>query len=252
MRLPRSTAFTLIELLTAIVIVAVLVGISIAAANKIRSSVSLANSANTIRQLTAGGQSYLADHAYKFWWAQEVTREPSSGMNQWYGFESDESRSKPMGSRSFSAEHGPLAGYIPLQRFPDPGFSASGTPLLAKYDSGYIGVGYNVELGGNFIGPRRTKPLSFWELEEPGRIVVFATTAQINTFQPPASSRNPMIEDFPFFGSGQASVHFRHGRQAMVGFANGSAGFLPLETTTMDKRIPSANIGRLPARNLRN
>jgi prepilin-type processing-associated H-X9-DG protein len=40
------------------------------------------------------------------------------------------------------------------------------------------------------------------------------------------------------------SVHFRHGGSAMVGFADGSAGFLPMEKSTLDSRAPQAAIGR--------
>jgi hypothetical protein len=37
-----------------------------------------------------------------------------------------------------------------------------------------------------------------------------------------------MIEEFYGIDQKEVTVHFRHGTNAMVAFANGSAGFLPM------------------------
>ncbi len=42
----------------------------------------------------------------------------------------------------------------------------------------------------------------------------------------------------------RTTVHFRHHGNAMVAYANGSAGFLPMDESTRDKRLPNANVGR--------
>ena len=88
------------------------------------------------------------------------------------------------------------------------------------------------------------EPSSYWSLANPSKIVVFATSAQINTFQRPASPRNPMLEEFYLLDDREITVHFRHNGQAMVAFADGSVGFLPIDESTRDPRAPQANVGR--------
>jgi hypothetical protein len=53
-----------------------------------------------------------------------------------------------------------------------------------------------------------------------------------------------MIEEFYGIDQKEVTVHFRHGTNAMVAFANGSAGFLPMHPGSGDKRAPDANVGR--------
>jgi len=79
----------------------------------------------------------------------------------------------------------------------------------------------------------------------PGKVPVFATCAQVNTFQAPASAKKPMVEEFYYFNATERTVHFRVGGQAMIGYADGSAGCLPIMPGTLDSRMPRANIGRL-------
>lgn len=90
--------------------------------------------------------------------------------------------------------------------------------------------------------------LRYWDLENPDKTVVFATSAQINTFQKPASAKNPMIEEFYGIDQNFVTVHFRHQGNAMVAFASGSAGFLPIDESTRDRRAPAANVGRFAPR----
>jgi len=154
----------------------------------------------------------------------------------------------PEGQRSFDPAQSPLAGYVPAGIRPDPSFQLGGNAFKPKYQFGYIGIGYNVLLGGGWLGAAPC--LTDWSLSNPSKVVVFATSAQVNNFQKPASSKNPMIEEFYGFDAGgapfnnPASVHFRHHGYAMVAYADGSAGFLPMDETTRDNRLPTANIGR--------
>ncbi|MGA1130543.1 MAG: hypothetical protein ACO3XN_10815 [Chthoniobacterales bacterium] len=102
--------------------------------------------------------------------------------------------------------------------------------------------------------PRGGPPLRYWDLERPEKTVVFATAAQVNTFQKPASVRNPMIEEFYGFDDDRAkipSVHFRHNGHAMVAYATGSAGLIKMGGAGKDRRAPEANVGRLPPEVLR-
>lgn len=238
----RRTAFSLIELLVSIAIVLVLAGFVFVAGKKVYASSSLAVSASNIRQLAAGGAGYLGDNNFTFWPYRANNPANGTGATWWFGFEPSSSLSKPEGQRTFDATLGPLANYLPKGFRPDPSFSLCGKPFKPKYKSGYIGVGYNTLLGGGFLGNLPLKRQN--ALQNPGNVVVFFTAAQVNTFQPPASARNPMIEEFYGIDEKEVTVHFRHGGKAMVSFATGSAGFLPMDISTQDRRAPDAKIGR--------
>ena len=82
-------------------------------------------------------------------------------------------------------------------------------------------------------------------ISRPGEIVMFATSAQVNTFQAPASASKPMVEEFYYVDDREVTVHFRAGSsRAMVVCVDGNLRELPMDPTTRDARMPSANIGR--------
>jgi type II secretory pathway pseudopilin PulG len=236
-------AFTLVELLVSIAIVIVLSALAAPAVWGAYKSSSLAVSANNIRQLAAGGAAYLGDNNYRFW--PYLTR-TQAGDVYWFGLESAEHKGKPEGERIIDMEAGPLGGYLPRSMVPDPSFGFTGKPFKPKFKFGYIGVGYNVHLAGEKKGraswltvPTGPQPLSYWDLKDPGKTVVFATSAQVYPFQADA-----VIEEFYGIDQKEVTVHFRHNGQAMVAFANGSAGFLPMDPSTRDGKAPEANVGR--------
>ncbi len=58
----------------------------------------------------------------------------------------------------------------------------------------------------------------------PSQIVVFATCAQVNTFQAYLPPKSPMIEEFYMINDTQGhNVHFRHGGGALAAFLDGSS-----------------------------
>ncbi len=237
-----TRGFSLLELLAAVAIGAVLIVLIATTGWKVYERSSLAVSANNIRQLGAGASAYLADNNYEFWKYRSPDPGGEPGVRWWFGFEPTASFSRPEGSRHFDPDRSPLAGYVPAGLSPDPSLRFGGKAFKPKYRFGYLGVAYNGLLGGGALGLEPA--VRFWTLPNPGRIVVFATSAQVNTFQAPASSANPMIEEFYLIDQNEYTVHFRHGGSAMVSFADGSAGFLPMDKTTRDPRAPQANIGR--------
>lgn len=257
----RDNAFTLVELLVVIAIIALLSLVAAPAVWGAYKSSSLAVSANNIRQLAAGGAAYLGDNNYRFWpYRRNGQVNGAKGSVWWYGFESSKSLSRPEGQRTIEMDKGPLGPYVPRNIAPDPSFGFAGKPFKPKYRHGYIGIGYNVVLSSTNDAkrdgwmPSGGQPRLYWDLEKPEKTVVFATSAQINAFTKPASVRNPMIEEFYGFDddpNNNPSVHFRHAGNAMVAYANGSAGFVPLEASLKDTRAPDANVGRLPPEVLR-
>ncbi len=235
-----SIGFTLVEILIVAALFLIVSSLLAQAGWKAYESSSLAVSANNLRQLSAGTAQYLPENQHRFWRYRE---EQDGGTVWWFGFEDYASRGRGEGKRSFDPDLSPLAGYIPSAMRPDPSLALQGGAFKPKYASGYIGLGYNSVLGGGVFG--RDERKTYWELSNPSRVVVFATSAQVNTFQRPASPSKPMIEEFYLINRSYRTVHFRHGDQAMVGFADGSCGFLPMEPGSRDMRFKKGLIGRL-------
>ncbi|MFZ4775805.1 MAG: type II secretion system protein [Terrimicrobiaceae bacterium] len=234
--------FTLIELLAVVTIVLVLSMVAAGAGWKVYENTSLAISANNIRQLAAGGVNYLAENNNVFWPYRQNDPANGTGVTWWFGFEPAASMGRAEGQREFNPSLGPLGGYIPKGIRPDPSFALGGNAFKPKYKNGYIGTGYNVLLGGGFMGTgTRQHQL---QLSDPSKVVVFFTSAQINTFQRPATANNPMLEEFYGIDEKEATVHFRNNGKAMVSFASGNAGFLEMDESTRDSRMPKANVGR--------
>lgn len=235
----------MVELLVAGSIIAVLAMMLAGAGWNVYKNSSLAISANNIRQLSAGSAAYLADNNYTFWKYRGVDSNQPGAVIWWFGAEPEV---RAEGQRILKPEGGPLGSYVPAGLKPDPSFRFTGKSFKPKFQYGYIGVGYNVLLGGGWLNEKTN--VRYWDLPKPGEIVVFATSAQVNTLQAPATPKNPMIEEFYGFDDGgapwnnPASIHFRHGGSAMVAFADGSAGFLALDKSTLDSRAPKATIGR--------
>ena len=238
----KRSGFSLVELLVSLGILGVLIGVIASASLAAYKQSSLAISANNLRELGAGAAHYLSENNYVFWRYRSADPEGEPGVRWWFGFEPLESFSRPEGEREFDPDRGPLGGYVPSGIRPDPSLLSSGKAFKPKYRFGYIGVGYNALLGGGAMG--MGQPLSYWTLTKPSQIVVFATSAQVNTFQRPATPRNPMLEEFYLLDERETTVHFRHNGLAMVAFADGSAGFLPIDDSTRDPRAPKANVGR--------
>jgi len=238
----REDGFTLVELLAVIAIVLVLSVVSLGAGWKVYEFSSLAVSANNIRQLAVGGVNYLADNNNVYWPYRSNDPANGVGVTWWFGFETIASYNRPEGQREFDAIKGPLGGYVPKGFKPDPSFALGGNAFKPKFKNGYIGTGYNVLLGGGFLGAgTRAQHL---QLSDLSKVVVFFTSAQVNTFQSPASAKNPMLEEFYGIDEKEVTVHFRNNGKAMVSFASGNAGFLDMDESTRDPRMPKANVGR--------
>ncbi len=239
----RRKAFTLIELMVVIGIVGILAAILVPAVSQVMRSTTLATSASNMRSLAAGAVSYLAYNKRTFWpYRAPGEKDGQKGVEWWFGLEPIESTMMPEGERYLLPDSGPLAGFVPGGIREDPSFAFAGTPFKPKFRNGYIGIGYNVLLGGGWMGFK--EPARVFELDNPAQTVVFATSAQINTFQSPASPDNPMIEEFYGIDDRFKTVHFRYKGEAIVAFADGSVGFLPMDPSTQDDRDPEAQIGR--------
>jgi prepilin-type N-terminal cleavage/methylation domain-containing protein len=235
-------AFTLLELLVVIAIIAILSGLLMAAVSRAKMASARAISAHSLSELIAGGHFYLKDNDNLFWpYRQNV----SGGIQWWFGFESSASAGMKEGKRTCDYSRGPLGPYASASGGikTDPAFLAFSPRLKPKYQNGNYGYGYNVALVADSTGA----PRNAMSVEDPSQMIVFATCAQVNTFQAPASGKKPMVEEFYLLDPTQKTMHFRHGRDALAAFLDGSVRPLSMDQDmqpgSQDIRMPSANIG---------
>jgi len=244
----KSTrAFTLVELMAVMIILGVLLTLLAPAAMAIKRQTTLASSSSALRQLSIAAQTYLGENNGRFFRSRESL---TDGVQWWFGFESA-SGPKKEGERLLDKSKGPLGPYIAdsAGNVPDFAFTSMGASFKPKFKNGYFGFGVNTELTGGPTGQEISKIRQINQLERPGQIALFATCAQINTFQSPASGKNPMLEEFYFFNTTDCAntIHFRHAGNAIVAFADGSQRDVSGNRSSFNSRLPSACVGKLPA-----
>lgn len=226
-------AFTLLELLVTIAVIAILAGLSLAGIRKVRSVGQSAACANSLRQLGAAAHMYLSENDQKFF----AYSQPAPEGTMWYfGLERGGGPGGE-GDRELDQTAGPLYPYIKhvngIQSCP--AFPFGSALAKPKFKGASWGYGFNTSLSN----------ASAARIELPARIILFGDCAQVNTFQAPASSNNPMIEEFYMIDVANRTIHFRHGTSANMLFLDGHVEGMKLYPGTQDTRIKSEKIGRM-------
>lgn len=235
-------AFTLIELLVVMAIVAVLAALVAGVSSRMKVASARAISAHTLSGLIASAHLYLKDNDNAFWPYQQAV---NGGVQWWFGYESAASTRMPEGRRICDYSQGPLGPYASASggMKTDPAFLEFSPRLKPKYENGNYGYGYNTALAADSTGTPRNAA----SIADPSQMIVFATCAQVNTFQAPATAKKPMVEEFYLLSPGQRTMHFRHGGDALAAFLDGSVRPLRMDTEmqpgTQDMRLPAAKIG---------
>jgi len=212
-------AFTLIELLTVIVIVGVLVGILVPVVSAVRRSARQAVSTSNLRQLATSTLTYIAEQRGLFPPAMSF-----DNNTRWHG-------ARPSLSAPFDPAKGWLGPYLGRDGRVKicPAWAALDlAPDAESFETGAGGYGYNMTyLGGPIpdtpTGPYR--PARFATLPQPSRTVMFATTAL---------ARSNGLQEYPFAeppqwlnpgggleGESQPSVHFRFSGKALIAWCDG-------------------------------
>ncbi|MFQ3578200.1 MAG: prepilin-type N-terminal cleavage/methylation domain-containing protein [Verrucomicrobiia bacterium] len=241
----KPRGFTLPELIAAVSIVLVVILVVIPGIQSVRQAAWKAVSIHSLRSLSIMGGAYRAENNQEFWKYRQVTPD---GVLWWFGLEPRSSIGRPEGERFLDLEKGPLGPYAIAAGGwkSDPAFLAAGRRLKQKFRNGIYGYGYNTHLGGGPTGGGAV--LRSTSFNRPSEIIVFATAGQVNTFQAPASSRNPMLEDIQLVNSFETTFHFRHGGKALAVMMDGSMREFEMAPGTKDLRLPSANVGRITPR----
>lgn len=217
--------FSLLELLVAVAILAILMTILGTSFSSVRLRAWQAMSSNNLRQLTIANIAYAADHdafvPVDDWW----------NNRRWCG-------ARVSVSQPFDPAKGLLADYLGKSKrvTPCPLF----TRLLANqksvdsFEEGSGGYGYNDYVGGG-IAPNYSKDpqrlrvsLRRSRLSHPSRTIMFATTAlaksggvQEYPFCHPPYWTDDQGAPQPFYGRPSPSLHFRFNGKALVSWCDG-------------------------------
>lgn len=233
---PKRHAFTLVELLVVIAVIGILAALMLPALARSKRSAFRVGCLNNLRQLSLATQLYWHDNrgdAFRF---RGTSRR--GGDLFWFGWLERGAE----GAREFDPKQGVLWPYLEGRGVEIcPSFNYASAKIKLKATGASYAYGYNVHLS---TSPSRP-PLRTDAVHHPSRTALFADAAQVNTFQAPASADNPMLEEFYYVNSYEATTHFRHDARANVIFLDGHASQEPPAAGSLDTRMPQANVGRL-------
>ena len=241
-----QTGFTLIETLVVLSIVAIVAGLLLPSLGRAKASAHRIRCVSNLRQLGLASASY--------WDANEQRTFPylagreHGGLTYWFGWLEAGSE----GDRTFDLSRGALWPHLGGRGIEQcPSFDYRHPLYKPKATDASFGYGYNLHLSssGARVPNQDDPPRLITQIQEPSRLALFADAAQINDFQPPASPDRPLVEEFYYVsdgGSSYANTHFRHQGRATIVFVDGHVDAAEAVPGSIDPRLPSMRLGRLP------
>jgi len=235
-QVPKSSAFTLVELLVVGAIVALLSALLLPALGRSKSSARRIQCVSQLRQLGLAAQMYWDDHdGAAFRWRGPAT---NNGQIYWFGWIEDGAE----GARRFDRTCGALFPYVSGGTLElCPAFNYLNERVKLKARGASYGYGYNLSLSA----PQRESPFNISRIVRPSELALLSDAAQINTFQAPASADHPMLEEFYYVSTNEATAHFRHLRAANVVSCDGHVTGEQPALGSLDLRLPKEMVAKL-------
>ena len=241
-----ARAFTLIELLIVVAIIAILSAILLPVLSRAKLSAQCGVCQGNQRELGLATQMYWSDNGGNSF-AYEVGP-TNNGVLYWFGWIGN---SGGEGHRVFDLSMGALFQYYygrdvrlcPSPVWSLPKFQLKGTNVIFSY-------GCNSLIFG---GPGHST-VSAAKIRHPADTAIMADTAEVNNFQAPASPTNPLFEEWYYVDletnytspNNFPNTQFRHGQKANVTFADGHVAMVGYVPGSLDPRLPRLLIGQLP------
>lgn len=215
--------FTLIELLVVVALISTLASLLLPSLRQALARGKSTVCGHNLRQLQLAHQMYLDDHGGRWFpWRRELPE----GTLWYWGLEPG--GATPVGKeglRPLDKTRGHLWPY--LQQIGGveicPAMPCHAPYFKRKFTIASHGYALNAfMLAGTYLCEQLGVPRSYM-VGRPSETIAWADSAQINTWQAPASPSNPMLEEWYYLdGAGPAKWHFRHGRALNAAFADGS------------------------------
>ncbi|MDF3131269.1 type II secretion system protein [Kiritimatiellaeota bacterium B1221] len=206
----RVRAFTLIEMLVVITIIALLITLVTSGISSILNEAKITASTSNLHQLANASLAYMVDHEGAF--APSIS---PSNLVRWHG-------SRPSISAPFELRGGYLAPYMgDAKKINTCPLLSDATADTGSFEAGAGGYGYNgAYLGGQYINGSHM-PMTMMRIPHPGKVIHFTLTA---------FAKSDGIQEYPFTEpyisatggwSLQPSTHFRAKGKTLVAWVDG-------------------------------
>ena len=234
----RKQGFTLVELLVLLAIVALVAALLLPALGRGRQSAQCAKCANNLRQFGLSAQMYWEDNGgLTFAYGGIAT---NNGEIYWFGWIGN----GPEETRAFDPTQGALYPYLGAGVDLCPSFDYGSAQFKLKASVVTCDYGYNL-----YLSPMGKSPENMKDIRQPSALALLADSAQVNTFEAPASVQNPMFEEWYYINQdlSEPNGQFRHDQSANAVFCDAHVTREAMVPGTLDLRLPSQRIGWLPA-----